>query len=652
MIERAFYKNSIKEFLIDGNEVIQAALALKFSNRVLEDYQKNAWLEQIIILKNQLEGLEGFIYFEFAIPRMGKRVDNIVIVGNKVFILEFKVGADNYDRTSENQVLDYCLDLKNFHEGSHDANLIPVLVATEAKGSVIKLDNIENYRASLKCNKSTIRKLIDSYGNSEVFDFTLWENSVYKPTPTIVEAARALYAGHDVEEISRSDSGTINLSRTSNSIDEIINYSKKNSRKSICFVTGVPGAGKTLAGLNIANNRKDVDTDELTVFLSGNGPLVDVLREALARDSVAIAKKENVKLKKEDAKREVKQFIQNIHHFRDEYLKDKNQPAERVAIFDEAQRAWDKAQTSAFMKRKKGDSTFDMSEPQFLISVMNRHRDWCTIVCLVGGGQELNKGEAGLSEWTTALRENFQEWDTYYSDKIESDSNYLKQDLDKEWLINSAKKMLDLHLAVSIRSFRSEKLSLFVHQLLELDLKAISTYALIKNDFPIIVTRDLVKAKLWLRKQAKASERTGLTASSGARRLRPLGIDVKNSISAPNWFLNNSDDVRSSYFLEDVATEFDIQGLEIDWSCVAWGGNFHLKDGKWQYQIFKGTKWMNINSERDKSYLKNTYRVLLTRARQGVVVFLPEGSDIDATRPSKLYDETCKYLLSLGIKEI
>ena len=305
------------------------------------------------------------------------------------------------------------------------------------------------------------------------------------------------------------------------------------------------------------------------------------------------------------------------------------------------------------MKRKKGVEDFDMSEPEFLIDVMNRHSEWCTIVCLIGGGQEINTGEAGLEEWINSLKNHFPDWNIHYSNSILNSDNYLKSEDSKNWLVENSLSESELHLSVSVRSFRSEKLSSFIHELLNIKTdNAKNIYSEIKELYPIVVTRNLDKAKEWLRKQAKGSERIGLISSSGARRLRPLGIDVKNEISAPNWFLNNSQDIRSSYFLEEVATEFDIQGLEIDWACVAWGGNFHMNNTNWQYQNFKGTKWQNINKEIDKEYLKNTYRVLLTRARQGMVIFIPKSSEIDHTRPREFYDKTFEYLKDIGIKEI
>lgn len=654
-MKRAYYSASIRKFVSDSEASIVGELSLNHSNRSLEELQINAWLKQIQILKQQLSGISGEIYFEFAIPRMGKRVDNIIIIDNIAFIIEFKVGDRGYEKYAIEQVLDYTIDLKNFHEGSHNIKLIPVLVATNAIEKLEPINEITSFDNVAKANKSNLKKVLLSFldSSSERIDIAYWENSIYKPTPTIIEAAQALYKGHNVHAITRSDSGTTNLSKTSDCISVIIENSKLNSLKSICFVTGVPGAGKTLAGLNIANERMKADEDEHAVFLSGNGPLVDVLREALARDEVLNSKKKGVRLTKKQAAIKANAFIQNIHHFRDDNLLSDQAPIEKVVVFDEAQRAWTKKQVSAFMKRKKGIENFNMSEPEFLIDVMNRHNDWCTIVCLIGGGQEINTGEAGLEEWIIALKNHYSNWNIHFSNTVLGNDSYLKSDNIKEWIKECGKNQIDLHLAVSVRSFRSEKLSKFIHELLNLNEQVASNlFSNIKNDYPIVLTRNLNTAKEWLRKKAKGSERIGLISSSGARRLRPLGIDVKNEISAPNWFLNKSDDIRSSYFLEDTATEFDIQGLEIDWACIAWGANFYIENSDWKYQNFKGTKWQNINKELDKEYLKNTYRVLLTRARQGIVIYLPFGSALDYTRPAKFYDKTFQYLKAIGIKEL
>jgi len=653
-MNRAYYKNSISQFIAEDKNSILGQLSLNHSNRQLEDLQKNAWVKQIEILKDQLTDIEGQIYFEFAIPRMGKRVDNVIIIKDSIFVIEFKVGDGGFESYAQAQVLDYTLDLKNFHEGSHKAKLIPVLVATNAlsqEPDIIKILELKDVAKTNKENlKESLKKFLDESKN--YINYNSWENSIYKPTPTIVEAAQALYKGHNVEEISRSDSGTINLSKTASCLNRIIENSKINNKKTICFVTGVPGAGKTLAGLNIANERMKADEDEHAVFLSGNGPLVDVLREALARDLVKTSKENGESITKENAKRETNAFIQNIHHFRDEYLKYNIEPTEKVVVFDEAQRAWNEKQVSSFMKRKKGIENFGMSEPEFLIDVMNRHKDWCTIICLIGGGQEINTGEAGLEEWVSAFENNYSDWDIHYSNLITDSKNYIKTENQKQWLESNANSEKELHLSVSVRSFRSEKLAAFVHELLNLNTVNASTiYQEIKNDFPIYITRDLSIAKKWVREQAKGSERTGLIASSGARRLRPLGIDVKNEIKATNWFLNPKEDIRSSYFLEEIATEFDIQGLEIDWACLAWGANFHIENKKWCFQNFKGSKWQNINQEISKVYLKNTYRVLLTRSRQGMIIFIPNGSEIDHTRPESFYNGTWNYFKEIGIEE-
>jgi Schlafen group 3, DNA/RNA helicase domain len=652
-MKRAYYSNSIQDYLLDAESSILGELTANHSNRTLEELQINAWRKQITILKNQLEGLEGQIYFEFAIPRMGKRVDNIVIINDIVFVIEFKVGDGGYEKHAIEQVIDYTIDLKNFHEGSHQTKLIPVLVATNAENDKELISNVLCYNSVAKSNQYNLANTLKSFihYNETPVDIEYWENSIYKPTPTIVEAAQALYKGHNVKEITRSDSGTINLSKTADCINSVIEKSKSKNLKSICFVTGVPGAGKTLAGLNIAVERMKTDEDEHAVFLSGNGPLVDVLREALTRDEVLTAKENGEKLTKKQAAIKANAFIQNIHHFRDDNLLSDKAPIEKVVVFDEAQRAWTKHQVSSFMKRKKGVEDFDMSEPEFLIDVMNRHSDWCTIVCLIGGGQEINTGEAGLEEWINSLKTHFPDWNIHYSNSILESDNYLKSNESKSWLIKNGISESELHLSVSVRSFRSEKLSSFIHELLNIKTEtAKNIYSEIKELYPIAITRSLDTAKEWLRKKGKGSERIGLISSSGARRLRPLGIDVKNEISAPNWFLNNSQDIRSSYFLEEVATEFDIQGLEIDWACVAWGGNFHMNGDDWKYQNFKGTKWQNINKEIDKEYLKNTYRVLLTRARHGMVIFIPESSDIDHTRPKEFYDNTFEYLKTIGIQ--
>lgn len=653
-MKRSYYQNTTEEFLIEDINSIFGQLA-KNHQHDLEKQQKNAWVEQIEFLKSNLKDIQGNIYFEFSIPRMGKRVDNILISNHFIFVIEFKVGDNQYTSAAQNQTIDYCLDLLNFHEGSHNKKIIPILVATKASEEPYEIQSAIRLDSCILCNadnfQNTLKNILETQTEGQIINVSDWENSIYKPTPTIIEAAQALYKGHNVQEISRSDSCAINLSRTAKAINEIIETAKTKKQKSICFLTGVPGAGKTLAGLNIANERLKTDESEHSVFLSGNGPLVDVLREALTRDSVETAKENGDKLKKTDAEREAKAFIQNIHHFRDDNLKTKDAPIEKVVVFDEAQRAWQKEQVSKFMKTKKGIDNFEMSEPEYLISVMNRHEDWCTIVCLIGGGQEINTGEAGVSEWIESLKQKYSDWNIYYSDKILSEkTTYLNDEGLLNWLQEKGNKETDLHLAVSIRSFRSEKIALFVQYILENEPeKANKIFNLIKENYPIFLTRNLTTAKNWLKQQAKGTERIGVIASSGGRRLRAEGIDVKNEIEPANWFLNEKDDVRSSYYLEEIATEFDIQGLEIDFTCVAWDINLYHDNDEWNYQNFKGSKWQKINQDSARKYLLNSYRVLLTRARQGMIIFIPEIGSTDTTSPKQYYDKTFEYFKECGL---
>jgi len=528
------------------------------------------------------------------------------------------------------------------------------LIATKAK--IIKNELLVNGNLfkPLKANQPNITEVISqvlSLSNSSKIDPYKWENSIYKPTPTIIEASQALYRGHSVSEISRSDAGAINLSKTTDCINRIIENSKVQNIKSICFLTGVPGAGKTLAGLNIANERRKAHEEENAVFLSGNGPLVYVLREALIRDEVQQAKEKGENLTKKKSAIKANAFIQNIHHFRDDNLNSIRAPDEKVVVFDEAQRAWTKDKAVSFMRSKGQD--FEMSEPEYLIDVMNRHKNYCTIICLIGGGQEINTGEAGLSEWISALRDRFKDWKIHYSSLITDDNDYLKDKSLINWLKNSGNANKELHLSVSVRSFRSEKISSFVHAIIDGNaFQAKSILSEINNSFPIYLTRDLCVAKSWLRNKAKGTERVGLVGSSGGRRLRPIGIDVKNEIKAEEWFLNDKYDVRSSHYLELVATEFDIQGLEIDYVCLAWDINFYFQNGEWNYQYFGGTRWKRINSEIKQSYLRNAYRVLMTRARQGLIIFIPNGDSIDITRPSIIYDDIYNFLSSCGIPKI
>ena len=653
MVKRSYYSNDIQSFLNQDNYSIFGEITTndQFS---AEDLQKNTWNREIEILKRELSQLlDGHIIFEYTIPRIGNRIDNIVIYKGIIFLLEFKVGEKKYPSYAIEQVTDYAFDLSCFHKESHNRLLVPILISTKAHSvkQEIRISK-DNVLETICCNEYEISKYITEVYLKFIQDEIIpddWINSLYMPTPTIIEAAQALYLGHNVEDISRNDASAKNLNQTTKAINKIIDYNKAHNRKSICFITGVPGAEKTLAGLNIAVERQKIAEDEHAVFLSGNGPLVDVLQEALARDD---AKRNYISRK--EASRKVKEFIQIIHHFRDDAISVDTPPVEKVAIFDEAQRAWDEQNLTDFMKKKKHIEDFNMSEPEFLISILNRHNDWATIICLIGGGQEINKGEsAGIYGWFDSLRNNYPNWDIYVSDKI-TDDEYSKGHNFAEMTKNMNVNIIeDLHLAVSLRSFRSENVSNFVKALLDVDIDtAKRLYEQFNNDYPVFVTRNLHKAKLWVRSQAKGSQRYGLTASSGAKRLRKYGIWVQNKIEATNWFLNGKNDVRSSFHLEETATEFDIQGLELDWTIVCWDADLRFENGNFKHLKFVGTKWQNIKSTDNILYLKNAYRVLLTRARQGFVIFVPRGDETDMTAKPEYYDGIYRYLKSVGIKEL
>lgn len=653
MVKRSYYSNDIQSFLNQDNYSIFGEITTndQFS---AEDLQKNTCNREIEILKRELsQFLDGYIIFEYTIPRIGNRIDNIVIYKGIIFLLEFKVGEKKYPSYAIEQVTDYAFDLSCFHKESHNRLLVPILISTKAHSvkQEIRISK-DNVLETICCNEYEIAKYITEVSLKFIQDEIIpddWINSLYMPTPTIIETAQALYLGHNVEDISRNDASAKNLNQTTKAINKIIDYSKAHNRKSICFITGVPGAGKTLAGLNIAVERQKIAEYEHAVFLSGNGPLVDVLQEALARDD---AKRNNISRK--EASRKVKEFIQIIYHFRDDAISVDTPPVEKVAIFDEAQRAWDEQNLTDFMKKKKHIEDFNMSEPEFLISILNRHNDWATIICLIGGGQEINKGEsAGIYGWFDSLRNNYPNWDIYVSDKI-TDDEYSKGHNFAEMTKNMNVNIIeDLHLAVSLRSFRSENVSNFVKALLDVDIDtAKRLYEQFNNDYPVFVIRNLHKAKLWVRSQAKGSQRYGLTASSGAKRLRKYGIWVQNKIEATNWFLNGKNDVRSSFHLEETATEFDIQGLELDWTIVCWDADLRFENGDFKHLKFVGTKWQNIKSADNILYLKNAYRVLLTRARQGFVIFVPSGDETDTTAKPEYYDGIYRYLKSVGIKEL
>jgi hypothetical protein len=647
----AYYFATIQDFRSRAPIALLGVLSARHGHDV-ELEQRQAWEELMAILQTALAGVDGFIALEFNVPRLGSRIDAVVVSGPAVFPIEFKCGETSFRNAAIEQAWDYALDLKNFHAGSHEAFILPALVATGARETGHKWqhrsdDGVFPPRC---CSASEIQSAITEglmLVEGAPIDGESWCRSAYHPTPTIIEAARALYANHSVEAISRSDAGARNLKVTSVAIEEIIEETERSRAKAIVFVTGVPGAGKTLVGLNVATRRRTFG-ESRAVYLSGNGPLVAVLHEALTRDEMA---RSGYRERKGVVRQRIKPFIQNVHHFRDEGIRTQTPPHEHVVIFDEAQRAWDRRKTANFMRRRKKISNFTQSEPEFLISYLDRHPSWSAIVCLVGGGQEIHDGEAGISEWLSALHSQFSSWRVYISPHL-TDSEYGVDDVFRDVKRTTT---LDerLHLAVSMRSFRSERISTFVKALLDCDFAvAKSLFAEAAIRYPIAVTRDLSRAKEWIRSRSRGSERFGLVASSQALRLKPLAIDVRVTVDPIHWFLSDRHDTRSSFYLEDAATEFQVQGLELDWTCVTWDADVRLMNGAWRFHAFRGDAWTNVKDDARRRYMLNAYRVLLTRARQGMVVFVPPGDRHDPTRLPQFYDETYESLAGLGLERI
>lgn len=684
---RYYYSDSISTFLTKSVNEIVGELTL-MSQHDINDETSYSWMEEIVILHEVLAPYSerGSVYFEYNIPRMGRRVDVIVIIDGIIFVLEFKTAEQKFRHHAMIQVWDYALDLKNFQEGSFDRVLVPILVAPKEKDShcYLELKHFEDnvYEPLLVNNKllsNTFSKVLDIIPHSlqSLSADNVWAKSGYEPTPTIIEAAIALYEENTVEDITKHGG---DIDKASIEITNIIEYCRQNNRKAICFITGVPGAGKTLIGLNTAIDQ--FNRGEKAVYLSGNFPLVEVLQEALARDYV---RRDKIKAKQDgrkpctkgEAKSKVKAFIQMIHHYRDLYLEgtkieegkilpipdyfqshtDKAYiPVEHVAIFDEAQRAWTQEELQRFMREKKGIKDFPYSEPEYLISCMDRQQDWGVVVCLVGNGQSINKGEAGLTEWIESVQRNYGDWEVYLSEYLLSSGDVTMEQL--EIIRPQIKSRDNLHLKMSMRSFRSEKVSIFVNQLLALQKEDAASTLRELDNYPIVITRSLCTAKQWLRDHTRGSERMGLLASSKAERLKAISINVRYQPDFVHWFLEDDSDIRSSNALEDTLTEFKVQGLEIDWACIAWDADLRLnKDhSSWQhYQLRSGAQWQNINKPINQEYQINAYRVLLTRARQGMVIVVPKGDygvPPDETRKPEWYDEIYNYFKEIGIKEI
>ncbi|MGN6591554.1 MAG: DUF2075 domain-containing protein [Terriglobales bacterium] len=647
LLPRAWYRATVEEFCAEPESSVLGKLVANASLDVSAE-QRDAWVQEIAVLREALAGIEGMLLLEFSIPRMGHRADAVLLLREAVVVLEFKSAA-RATRAGLDQVWDYALDLKHFHAASHEAAMAPVLVHGGAEEEDADLAAAEDrVLAPVATNAAGLGGLLQRIA-AEVHGPEIardWEQAAYHPTPTIIEAARALYAQHRVEEIAYSEAGGESLRRTAARLLAIVDHACRERRKVICFVTGVPGAGKTLVGLNLATQP---DASHNAVYLSGNGPLVAVLRAALARDRAA---REGGRARVDQS---IKQFIQDLQHFRDDGLSDQKSPNEHVVIFDEAQRAWTADQLERFMKRWKHRAGFHHSEPEVLLETMNRREDWTTVVALVGSGQEINTGEGGIALWLQQLRrdESLREWEIHLPHQLGGEEFGAAAEMAALRERGGVTWSDDLHLAVSVRSFRAENLSRFVQAVLDLEAgQAQQELAKLAGRYPVVLSRDLEAAKRWVRRKARANERYGLLASSRGLRLKPHAVDVRVKTDPVHWFLNDRDDIRSSFYLEDAATEYDVQGLELDWACVTWDGDLRVRDGGWAHHDFRGTSWVNVHDKDKRTYIRNAYRVLLTRARQGMAIFIPPGDAGDPTRQPEYYDATFQYLSDLGLPQL
>ncbi len=704
---RCLYRSDIKSFIEADQHYILGCIHDAFHGHTLTTTD-DAWSSEIEILQKDLlpwRDEEGEIIFEYDIPRLGKRIDVVLLLRGIIFCLEFKVGQKDALQMDVEQVMDYALDLKNFHRYSHDRTIVPILIPTKHSSSSnsfkpsVYNDSIFNPLITGENGlQNIIHEVLRHANANESGTIKDWVISPYTPTPTIIEAARSLYENHSVEDITRHEADKVTTDATIAYILEVINRSKKNGKKSICFVTGVPGAGKTLVGLDVAVKQSYQDDgtfneDDGAVYLSGNGPLVAVLTEALARDNYKKSKENGDCKTLSDSRREVNKFIQIIHRYRDNMLAKIKNPVvdgkleidpekavklhqsgygevEHIAIFDEAQRAWTHKRIADYLKRggtygnKLKVANFPMSEAAFLIWSLDQREDWATIVCLIGGGQEINTGEAGISEWIAALNDSFPHWYVYISDKL-TEPEYAEGKVNELLAHNPNVVFSDkLHLGVSLRSFRAERLSAFVHSLLSFNPDVSGLYKdVVSHGYPIVLTRNMDKARMWLRQHARGTQQTGILISKVSARFKPLAVHVlpQSDNNAVHWFLEDKTDIRSSNYLEEAATEIQVQGLEVDFACVLWDADMRCDNGIWSFWKFNGkTQWIPEKNIETQKYMLNAYRVLLTRARQGMVICVPEGNGRttpegfpeDPTRLPAFYDATYKYFRDLGINEI
>lgn len=464
---KAYYCNSIPGFIADSSESIIGQLIKKAFEVNVE--QTQAWENQVAELQKRLENskISGDIIFEYDIVRLGKRIDVILLIRHMVFSLEFKNGAKIFTAKDAQQAEDYAIDIKNFHKESQDLYVCPILIATKASPIGTQSNGcypdkqIYLQRENIDTVIPKVTEICRKYGDDRKLDFDKLFNSPYYPTPTIIQAAVEAYRSHSLTEIANSEAGQANINIREKKINEIIDYAKSNSKKCICFVTGVPGAGKTLVGLDVVSKTLDTENSASCVYLSGNSPLVDVLREALKRSVPGCGAKKD----KNKTQAAINTLIQSSYLFKRDNCRNTLPTVEHILIFDEAQRVWNESK----MKQKHKDDIpeLSVSEPHLMYKIMDLHKDWAVIICLVGLGQDIYDGEVGINEWFRCGINNFSQWEMYYSPDIFNQVE--DKNIDRASIENCTRchKVNELHLKTSIRSFRAEDQSLFIDTLLD-----------------------------------------------------------------------------------------------------------------------------------------------------------------------------------------
>ncbi|MDB5372525.1 MAG: hypothetical protein JWP04_1167 [Belnapia sp.] len=669
---RAWFACTGRELLASSADRVAGALAACQMARRLsgEPTQLSAWRQQVAILAAavaECAGQDWTIAFEFDLLRLEKRIDAVVLTDRAILVLEFKVGATAASRADRAQAWDYAQDLYDFHAASRIHPILPVVVATRlaAPAALQPPLPIPGISLTAEASAASLPGLIAALQASlplpqQPIDGEAWLAAPYRPVPSIIEAAATLFARNSVAEIAEARADAPNLTRTTEAIQQALDAARAAGEHVVVFVTGIPGAGKTLCGLNIVFGEA---RRAGTAFLTGNAPLVAVLREALACNRAGIdlalgpsndPERRQRAGRLRQARHESAAALQNVHRFLADNAHQSAPPAERVIVFDEAQRAWDADQAQRDTQRRV--STLTMSEPAHALAIMGRHPGFAAIVALIGGGQEINTGEAGLREWGRVIQAT-PGWHAVAAPGAltAADPSQRLADTPQPWLRIAA----DLHLAVSMRSIRDDAAALWVDAMLRGAVAEAAGIAQASTALPFLVTRSLDAARQALRRLTPGLRRCGFVRSSGARRLRAEGFDAQliGTEEPVAWFLERWPDIRASDALETAATEYACQGLELDTVGLAWGGDFRHGPGGWQSWRFAGTAWQRVRGATEQEFIRNTYRVLLTRARYETIIWVPTGSPADdpfhdTTRPAAEMDAVAAHLLACGARPL